>query len=58
VTAPRVPVHESVVTLGPGEALGINDAGQAVGYSAFVSPPSSTIPEPSTSAMMLLGFAG
>jgi uncharacterized membrane protein len=35
-------------------AEGINDAGQVVGYS-FIAPP---IPEPSTWAMLLLGFAG
>ena len=40
-----------VINLGPGEALGINDAGQAVGYSNFV------VPESSTWAMMF-GFAG
>jgi probable HAF family extracellular repeat protein len=34
-------------------AYGINDAGQAVGDSRL-----STVPEPSTWAMMLLGFAG
>ena len=51
----------NVINLGglPGsffsDALGINDAGQAVGYSIFPSPPA---PEPSTWAMMLLGFAG
>jgi uncharacterized membrane protein len=50
----------SVINLGglPGstasEALGINDAGRAVG----VSNGSATVPEPSTWAMMLLGFAG
>jgi hypothetical protein len=47
----------SVINLGglPGStssaALGINAAGQAVGYSNFI------IPETSTWAMMLLGFA-
>jgi hypothetical protein len=34
------------------EATSINDAGQAVGYSNFV------VPESSTWAMMLFGFAG
>jgi probable HAF family extracellular repeat protein len=48
----------SVIDLGvpPGfldsVALGINDAGQVVGYSF------NTVPEPSTWAMMLAGFAG
>jgi PEP-CTERM motif len=47
--------------------VGINDAGQAVGssnlgslgYAALWSPshPISTVPEPSTWAMMLIGFA-
>jgi probable HAF family extracellular repeat protein len=37
-------------------AAGINDVGQAVGTS-LVSPPLPT-PEPSTWAMMLLGFSG
>ena len=63
---------ESVINLGvlagnDSEALGINDAGQVVGYigtglAAQWSPsdPSaaSAVPEPSTWAMMLLGFAG
>ena len=43
----------SVITLGGyvnSVAIGINDAGQAVGYSDLV-------PEPSTWAMMLVGFA-
>ena len=50
----------SVINLGglPGstssEAFGINDAGQAVGVSEFPTP----VPEPSTWAMMLAGFAG
>jgi uncharacterized membrane protein len=35
-------------------ALGINDAGQVVGFSG----PVDSVPEPSTWAMMLLGFAG
>jgi probable HAF family extracellular repeat protein len=35
------------------EAFGINDAGQVVGFSA-----AAIVPEPSTWAMMLLGFAG
>jgi uncharacterized membrane protein len=34
-------------------ALGVNDAGQVVGYSV-----GSPIPEPSTWAMMLVGLAG
>ena len=49
----------SAINLGglPGDhvesgAYGINDTGQIVGYSIIV------IPEPSTWAMMLLGFAG
>jgi probable HAF family extracellular repeat protein len=37
-------------------AQGINDVGQAVGYSLFIPPPA--VPEPSTWAMMLVGFAG
>jgi uncharacterized membrane protein len=37
-------------------ALSINDRGQAVGYSLFIPPPG--VPEPSTWAMLLLGFAG
>jgi probable HAF family extracellular repeat protein len=37
-------------------AQGINDAGQVVGYSQFAPPP--VVPEPSTWAMMLAGFAG
>jgi probable HAF family extracellular repeat protein len=37
------------------EANSINDAGQVVGYSQF---PLHGIPETSTWAMMLLGFAG
>jgi probable HAF family extracellular repeat protein len=43
-----------VINLGgpPGVAFGINDAGQVVGYSSGV------VPEPSTWAMMLLGFGG
>jgi hypothetical protein len=55
----------SVIPLGglPGstssEALGINDAGMVVGSSGFSRvPPSMTVPEPSTWAMMLVGFAG
>ena len=36
------------------DAFGINDAGQAVGVSEFPTP----VPEPSTWAMMLAGFAG
>jgi uncharacterized membrane protein len=50
-----------VIDLGQGGALSINHAGQVVGWSAFVSPPPpppSTIPEPSTWTMMLIGFAG
>jgi uncharacterized membrane protein len=35
------------------EAFGINDAGQVVGFSA-----AAIVPESSTWAMMLLGFAG
>ena len=37
-------------------ASSINEAGQAVGYSVFT--PGPPIPEPSTWAMMLIGFAG
>jgi probable HAF family extracellular repeat protein len=44
--------HGKVIDLGPGEALAINDAGVAVGWSNFV------VPESSTWAMMLIGFAG
>jgi hypothetical protein len=35
--------------------LGINDRGDIVG---FTSIPAAQVPEPSTWAMMLLGFAG
>jgi probable HAF family extracellular repeat protein len=38
-------------------ASGINDAGQVVGYSGFFPPPPA-VPESSTWAMMLVGFAG
>jgi probable HAF family extracellular repeat protein len=38
------------------QALAINYAGQIVGYSAGPTPP--FVPEPSTWAMMLIGFAG
>jgi uncharacterized membrane protein len=38
-------------------AYGINDAGVVVGASAY-NPPFSPVPEPSTWAMMLIGFAG
>jgi hypothetical protein len=41
----------STINLGGSIAYGINDAGQAAGVSNFV-------PEPSTWALMLLGFAG
>jgi uncharacterized membrane protein len=44
----------NIINLGLGRAYGINNAGQVVGYT---SPP-PPIPEPSTWAMMLLGFAG
>ena len=53
----------SIISLGslPGftgsSAAAINDAGQAVGISEFPAPP-ATAPEPSTWAMMLIGFAG
>jgi probable HAF family extracellular repeat protein len=43
----------SIITLGPGEANGINDVGQIVGVSSEFS----SVPEPSTWAMMLAGFA-
>jgi PEP-CTERM motif len=52
----QTPRGGSVIDLGglPGDiesgANAINDAGEVVGYSAF--------PEPSTWAMMLLGFSG
>jgi probable HAF family extracellular repeat protein len=52
----------SVISLGglPGftesSATGINDAGQAVGFSSGGIP--VPVPEPSTWAMMLAGFAG
>jgi probable HAF family extracellular repeat protein len=51
----------SIINLGglPGaqfsEPTGMNNAGQAVGSSEFIPP---AVPEPSTWAMMLLGFAG
>jgi hypothetical protein len=38
------------------EAVAINDAGQVVGFSAGPTP--APVPESSTWAMMLLGFAG
>jgi probable HAF family extracellular repeat protein len=38
-------------------AYGINDAGQVVGFS-FATTAATVVPEPSTWAMMLLGFAG
>jgi probable HAF family extracellular repeat protein len=38
------------------QALAINDAGQVVGVSAGPTPP--PVPEPSSWAMMLVGFAG
>ncbi len=41
---------DSVINLGEGAATAINDAGQVVG--------GSNTPEPSTWAIMLLGFAG
>jgi probable HAF family extracellular repeat protein len=44
----------SVINLGPGEANGINDLGQIVGVSSGPFP----VPELSTWAMLLLGFAG
>ena len=37
------------------QAAGINDAGQVVGFSDVVA---NRVPEPSTWAMMLIGFAG
>jgi hypothetical protein len=40
----------------PSQALDINDAGQVVGYMTVPFTPGA--PEPSTLAMMLLGFAG
>jgi hypothetical protein len=41
---------EGLLGAGFSEAFGINDAGQVVGLSV--------VPEPSTWAMMLVGFAG
>jgi probable HAF family extracellular repeat protein len=41
-----------VIDLGPGEAVSINNAGQAVGFA-----PPLPVPESSTWATMLLGFA-
>ena len=55
-------INGSLINLGAltssttSEAYGINSAGQVVGWSVLVLPPS--IPEPSTWAMMLFGFAG
>jgi uncharacterized membrane protein len=52
----------SIINLGglPGStgsiAQSINDTGQVVGVSAGATPP--PVPEPSTWAMMLVGFAG
>jgi uncharacterized membrane protein len=54
----------SVIDLGalPGltasVAYNINNAGQVVGNSYIAVPASPSVPEPSTWAMMLLGFAG
>jgi PEP-CTERM motif len=48
----------NVINLGPGIAYGINDAGEAVGYSNTPVTPPVPVPEPSTWAMMLVGFAG
>jgi probable HAF family extracellular repeat protein len=48
--------HGRVIDLGPGIAYGINDYGQVVGES--LGPPPAPVPEPSTWAMMLFGFAG
>jgi probable HAF family extracellular repeat protein len=42
----------NIIDLGPLAANAINDAGQVVGFGPL------PIPEPSTWAMMLLGFAG
>jgi uncharacterized membrane protein len=58
-------VGGSIINLGglPGftqsVAYGINDAGQAVGfsYTNIVPPPPFPVPESSTWAMMLVGFA-
>jgi PEP-CTERM motif len=58
--------HGSVIILGglPGSdgslAYGINDSGMVVGLSRFpvIPPPPIPVPEPSTWAMMLAGFAG
>ena len=39
-------------------AWSINDAGQVVGSSQTIAPPPIPVPEPSTWAMMIVGFAG
>jgi uncharacterized membrane protein len=39
-------------------AFGINDRGQVVGFSFVGSMSVPVVPEPSTWALMLLGFAG
>jgi uncharacterized membrane protein len=40
-------------------AFGINNLGEVVGYSSFNAPPvAGGVPEPSTWAMMILGFLG
>jgi len=40
------------------KALGINDAGEIVGEISQFTAPVAAVPEPSTWAMMILGFCG
>jgi hypothetical protein len=51
-------VNSLNVTLGPGVEDAIADIVAAIDLPAGAAPPPPTIPEPSTWAMMLLGFAG
>lgn len=51
-------VNNLNVTLGPGVEDAIADIVAAIDLPAGAAPPPPTIPEPSTWAMMLLGFAG